>query len=62
MRRGAAGRHRVAVRTVVELVWLVLAGIWLAAAYALAGVLCSLTEATDRYSSASPSWGSRWPC
>lgn len=36
-------------RTALELVWLVLAGIWLAAAYALAGVLSSLGLATQRY-------------
>ena len=36
-------------RTVLELVWLVLAGIWLATAYALAGLVCSLTGMTSRY-------------
>ena len=46
---GGRQRDADAVRTVVELVWLVLAGIWLAAAYALAGLVCSLTGTTSRY-------------
>lgn len=45
----ARPRDGTAVRTLVELVWLVLAGIWLAAAYASAGLACSLTATTSRY-------------